>query len=602
MNENNVDKKTLKTYEFKEKNMDRTFDSKRLSKQVKAKSLPSNLFLAASILFGLTPSIIIVMVVGQLMNESLSIQHFFIASAGITVSLILKALFYALSIWKAHDAAYGALTDIRLAMIEHMKEMPLAFFQNRKTGDLANIIIHDVEQAEVYLAHAIPEIMSSTIIPAAIFVVVLLMDWRMGLAMISTLPLVYLLRKGVNNMWYRRARKFSASKQKMSEDLVEYIANISVIKAFAQDEQKTKNVINGMKEYLRWVKKSTIGVSIPMSVITMLMESGVILIIVVGSTLFLQGQVSAQQLILAFILGGVFSNSFSKMATFQHYGIVFNQSMRKVGSVLGEEAPERSNLFSQASAGDIVFEDVSFRYDGKEEEALSHINLTFKENSVNAIVGSSGSGKSTLANLIMGFWQPDSGRLSIGGRNIAHMTEQALIGLVSMVQQDVFLFNLTIAENIRIGKSDATREEIMEAAKRAQIHDFIISLPNGYDTMAGESGVKFSGGEKQRISIARMILKNAPIIILDEATAAIDPNNEQLIQEAISNLGNDKTIITIAHHLNTIISADQIIVMDAGKTVATGKHKELLATCPLYAEMVEQQNRVDLWQIKEEFV
>ena len=182
------------------------------------------------------------------------------------------------------------------------------------------------------------------------------------------------------------------------------------------------------------------------------------------------------------------------------------------------------------------------------------------------------------------------------------MTEQALIGLVSMVQQDVFLFNLTIAENIRIGKSDATREEIMEAAKRAQIHDFIISLPNGYDTMAGESGVKFSGGEKQRISIARMILKNAPIIILDEATAAIDPNNEQLIQEAISNLGKDKTIITIAHHLNTIISADQIIVMDAGKTVATGKHKELLSTCPLYAEMVEQQNRVDLWQIKEEFV
>ncbi|WP_324825219.1 ABC transporter ATP-binding protein [Sinanaerobacter sp. ZZT-01] len=581
--------------------MDKTFDSKKLSEQVKAKSLPSNIFLGASILFGLAPSIIIVVMVGFLMNGSFDMRHFGISAAGITASLLLKALFYALSIWKAHDAAYGTLTDIRLNMIEHMRRMPISFFQKRKTGDLANIINHDVEQAEVYLAHAIPEIMSSTIIPAAIFVVVLIMDWRMGLAMVSTLPLVYLLRKGVNSMWFRRARKFSASKQKMSEDLVEYIANISVIKAFAKEEQKTKNVLNGIKEYLRWVKKSTIGVSIPMSIITMLMESGVILIIMVGSTLFLEGQISVQQLILAFILGGVFSASFSKMATFQHYGIVFNQSMRNVGSVLGEEAPRRSNLLSEADAGDIVFKDVSFSYD-KDNEVLSYINLTFKENSLNAIVGSSGSGKSTLANLIMGFWEPDSGMVSIGGKNIADMTEQTLAGLVSMVQQDVFLFNLSIEENIRIGKPDATLEEIMEAAKRAQIHDFIVSLPKGYDTMAGEAGVKFSGGEKQRISIARMILKNAPIIILDEATAAIDPNNEHLIQKAISNLGKDKTIITIAHHLNTIVGANQIIVMDAGKAVAAGTHEELLATCPLYAEMVEQQNKVDTWQIKEELV
>jgi len=581
--------------------MEKTFDAQQLSKRVRAKSLPSNLFLAASILCGLVPSIIIVVMVGQLMNESFSIRNFAISAAGITVSLILKTSFYALSIWKAHDAAYGALTDIRLAMIEHMREMPLAFFQKRKTGDLANIINHDVEQAEVYLAHAIPEIMSSTIIQAAIFVVVLIMDWRMGLAMVCTLPLVYLLRKGVNSMWFRRARKFSASKQKMSEDLVEYIANISVIKAFAREEQKTTNVLNGIKEYLRWVKKSTIGVSIPMSIITMLMESGVILIIMVGSTLFLEGQVSVQQLILAFILGGIFSTSFSKMATFQHYGIVFNQSMRNVSSVLGEELPKCSNLFSEADAGDIVFEDVSFSYE-KDDEVLSKISLTFKENSLNAIVGSSGSGKSTLANLVMGFWQPDSGKISIGGKNIADMTEQALARLVSMVQQDVFLFNLSIVDNIRIGKPDATLEEIMKAAKRAQIHDFITSLPNGYDTMAGEAGVKFSGGEKQRISIARMILKSAPIIILDEATAAIDPNNEHLIQEAISNLGKDKTIITIAHHLNTIVSADQIIVMNAGGVVATGTHAELLATCPLYAEMVEQQNKVDTWKIKEELI
>lgn len=581
--------------------MGKIFDAQQLSKQVKAKSLPSNLFLALSIVCGLVPSIIIVGMVGQLMNESFSIQQFVISALGITVSLIFKATFYALSIWKAHDAAYGALTDIRLNIIEHLRQMPLSFFQKRKTGDLANIINHDVEQAEVYLAHAIPEIMSSTIIPAAIFIIVLVIDWRMGLAMACTLPPVYLLRKGVNSMWLRRARKFSASRKKMSEDLVEYIANISVIKAFAREEQKTTNVLNGIKEYLRWVKKSTIGVSIPMSIITMLMESGVILIVVVGSTLFLEGQVSVQQLILAFILGGVFSTSFSKMATFQHYGIVFNQSMSSIGSVLGENPPERSNLITKAVPGEIVFEDVSFSYDS-DEEVLSNINLTFHEGSLNAIVGSSGSGKSTLANLIMGFWKPDSGIISIGGKSIADMTEQALGSLVSMVQQDVFLFNLSIAENIRIGKPDATLEEIINAAKRAQIHDIIMSLPKGYETMAGEAGVKFSGGEKQRISIARMILKNAPIIILDEATAAIDPNNEHLIQEAISNLGKNKTIITIAHHLNTIVGADQIIVINAGEIVAAGTHKELLGTCSLYSEMIEQQNKVDTWQIKEELV
>lgn len=579
--------------------MQKTFDPKSLQTQVKAKMMPSNIFSAVSIICGLIPSVVIVMIVGFLMDGSMNVQRFAISAAAIILSLVLKAVFYGLSMWKAHYAAYGSLADIRMDMIEHMKEMPLSFFQKRKAGELTNIINHDVEQVEVYLAHGLPEIMSATLVPAAIFLVVLIMDWRLGLAMICTLPVITLLQKGLNKLWGGSMKQFSDSTRKMSEDLMEYIATIPVIKAFSREEQKTQNVLSGIQEYLRWVKKTMLSISVPMGFITTMLESGVVVTMIVGSILLSDGQISVQKFILALILGGVFSASFAKLATFQHYGIVFNQAMHNIGSVLGIAPPNRSNRFTETKAGDIVLQDVSFSYNGKEEN-LSHVNLTFEEGSVNAIVGSSGSGKSTLANLIMGFWQADSGTISIGGKNIDDMTEQALNSLVSIVQQDVFLFNLSIAENIRIGKQNATMNEIMEAAKRAQIHDFIMNLPQGYDTMAGEAGVKFSGGEKQRISIARMMLKNAPIIILDEATAAIDPNNEHLIQKAISNLGENKTIITIAHHLNTIVGADQIVVVDAGKIVDAGKHQELLASCPLYFEMVTQQNKVDTWQIKEE--
>uniref|UniRef100_UPI0028040B0C ABC transporter ATP-binding protein n=1 Tax=Stomatobaculum longum TaxID=796942 RepID=UPI0028040B0C len=230
---------------------------------------------------------------------------------------------------------------------------------------------------------------------------------------------------------------------------------------------------------------------------------------------------------------------------------------------------------------------------------LEDINLRFPKGSKTALVGASGCGKSTLANLLMGFWEPTDGHITIAGEDAAAFSEKQLNRLFSIVQQEVFLFNLSMEENIRIGKPDAGMEEIMDAAKKARIHDFIMLLPNGYQTMAGEAGIKFSGGEKQRISIARMILKDAPIIILDEATAAVDTENEAYIQAAIDDLSRDKTVIMIAHHLNTIRDADQIVVMDSGRIVDTGRHNELLDRCVLYRKMVENQNKVDNWKIKE---
>lgn len=560
--------------------------------------MSSNILVALNVIFGTIPSIIVVYMVGLMIDSALTKNIILLCGIGIAVCLALKALFYGLSLWKAHDAAYRSLTEIRVDMIEHLKKLPLGFFQKRKTGDLANIINHDVEEIEIYLAHALPEIVAATLAPVIIFIVVLLIDWRMGLALACTVPLVFLLSKGVNKLFKGSIMSFWNSTKKLSEDLLEYISTISVIKAFSREEQKTQNILDSMHDYNRWVKKFTLTLTLPMRLTDMILECGFAVMVIVGSLLLADGRISTQGFVLSLILAGIFTASFAKLQILHHSKLVFKNAINSIFSVIGEEPPLRGNSCFLGNSGDIAFDDVCFSYTAG-EETLSNVSLCFKENSVSAIVGASGSGKSTLANLIMGFWLPDSGKISIGGQNLSDMSERALSSLVSIVQQEVFLFNLSIEENIRIGKPAATHDEIVAAAKKAQIHDFIMSLPQGYGTLAGEAGVKLSGGEKQRISIARMMLKNAPIIILDEATAAIDPSNEQLIQKAINNLGENKTIIMIAHHLNTITNTNQIVVMDEGCVIATGKHEELLASCPLYSEMAAQQNRVDTWQIRE---
>ena len=338
--------------------------------------------------------------------------------------------------------------------------------------------------------------------------------------------------------------------------------------------------------------------SLPMGLITLFMESGVVLVMILGTYLLSIGQIEPPRLILAIVLGGLFTSSITKVATFQHYGIVFKQAMKGIWSILGVSAPNRPEHSDAPVNGEIVISDLSFAYNG-DGKVLENINLRFPKGSKTALVGASGCGKSTLANLLMGFWEPTDGHITIAGEDAATFSEKQLNRLFSIVQQEVFLFNLSMEENIRIGKPEACMEEIIAAAKKARIHDFIMSLPNGYQTTAGEAGVKFSGGEKQRISIARMILKDAPIIILDEATAAVDTENEAYIQAAIDDLSRDKTVIMIAHHLNTIRDADQIVVMDSGRVIDTGKHNPLLGRCALYRKMVENQNKVDNWKIKE---
>lgn len=570
----------------------------KLAKQVKGKNLSSNIFSATSILCDIFPTVIIVNLVGNLSSNTATTNIILLSGLGIALSLTLKSLFYALSIWKAHDTAYGTLSDIRIKIVNHLKNMNIGFFQKRQTGELTNIIDHDVEQIELYLGHSLPQIMATTLLPAITFIVIIIIDWRLGIALVTTLPFTVVFNMLLQRIWANPMKHFAESTKKMSADLMEYISTISVVKAFSKEEQKTTSLLKGMNDYIKWVKKALFSISIPMSIIAMFLEGGVVIMVILGSLMLTNNQINMEQFILAIILANVFSAAFAKIATLQHFGMVFNQSMNTIGSILDTPVPVRGNNAIPRGSLDIKFNDVNFSYTNK-KQTLKNINLHILQNSINAIVGTSGCGKSTLVNLLMGFWESNSGTITIGNINIQNLSEKSLSSLVSIVQQEVFLFNLTIEENIRIGKTDASDEEVVQAAKQAQIHDFIMELPNGYKTPIGESGINFSGGEKQRIAIARTILKNAPIVILDEATSAIDSNNEYLIQQAISNLSKCKTIITISHHLKTITNSDQIIVMDSGRIVSTGTHKELIDNCQLYIQMIEQQNEVDMWKIKE---
>ncbi len=576
-------------------------NKQEFTRQITGKNRMSNIMLCSKILLDLIPQVLLIYMVGLYFEASLKREHIIYGSCAILICFIGKSVCSYLATWTAHKAAYNCLTDLRLQIIRHLKKLTLGFFQVRKTGDLTNIVHHDVEQVEGYLAHSLPETMSATILPAVVFLIMLWVDWRLALAMIVGLPLMWLTKKISAGPWAKNFKIYSDSVTRMQENIMEYVTNIPVIKAFGKEETKTEKTIQAAKDYDYWAKKSMSGISVPMGLIILFMESGVVLVMILGTYLLSVGEISLQRLILAIILGGLFTSSIAKVATFQHYGIIFNQAMTGIWSILGVPVSSRPEQSADPINGDIVISDLDFSYN-EEEKVLEQINLHIPKGTKTALVGASGSGKSTLANLLMGFWKPSNGMITIAGEDISGISERQLNRLFSIVQQDVFLFNLSMEENIRIGKPDATKEEIIEAAKKARIHDFIISLPKGYQTTAGEAGVKFSGGEKQRISIARMILKDAPIIILDEATAAVDPENEVFIQAAIDDLSRDKTVIMIAHHLNTIRDVDQIVVMDKGQIVDKGRHETLLNRCGLYRKMAEAQNRVDHWAIKEESI
>ena len=573
-------------------------NEKELKESIVVQNRLSSILLILKILFDLIPQILLVYLINFLMNKNINnIKLIFLI---ILISFILKEAFYYFTVKIAHEKAYNKLIELRLNIIKHLKKLSLGFFKEHSTGELTNIIQHDVEQVEVYLAHGLPEIMSAMVIPVIVLISMFTVDYRLAFAMLTGIPLMFLVKKFSQNIMKKNFQIYFNQESKMQEELMEYVKNISVIKAFAKEEVISERTLKTTKEYINWVKKSMGAVTVPMGLINIFMEIGVVIVMILGSFFLSKGEITLPRFILSIILSSIFTSSINKTATLQHFSIVFKEAIKSIGKILTIALPiEKKD--DELQSGNIEFKNVNFEYI-QGSFKLQNINLLIEKNTLNAFVGPSGCGKSTIANLIMGFWDIENGQINISGKNISEYSEQSISKLIGNVQQEAILFNISIFENIAIGKENATKEEVIEAAKKARCHDFIEALPNKYDTKVGEMGVKLSGGEKQRVSIARMILKNAPILILDEAMAAVDSENEKLIEEAINDLSKNKTVITIAHHLNTIKNSNQIIVMNKGVIVDRGTHEELMNRCNFYQTMVKAQNKVDRWNLKEEVI
>ena len=575
-------------------------NEKELKESIVVQNRLSSILLILKILFDLIPQILLVYLINFLMNKNININNIKLIFLIILISFILKEVFYYFTVKIAHEKAYNKLIELRLNIIKHLKKLSLGFFKEHSTGELTNIIQHDVEQVEVYLAHGLPEIMSAMVIPVIVLISMFAVDYRLAFAMLTGIPLMFLVKKFSQNIMKKNFQIYFNQESKMQEELMEYVKNISVIKAFAKEEVISERTLKTAKEYINWVKKSMGAVTVPMGLINIFMEIGVVIVMILGSFFLSKGEITLPRFILSIILSSIFTSSINKTATLQHFSIVFKEAIKSIGKILTIALPiEKKD--DELQSGNIEFKNVNFEYI-QGSFKLQNINLLIEKNTLNAFVGSSGCGKSTIANLIMGFWDIENGQINISGKNISEYSEQSISKLIGSVQQEAILFNISIFENIAIGKENATKEEVIEAAKKARCHDFIEALPNKYDTKVGEMGVKLSGGEKQRISIARMILKNAPILILDEAMAAVDSENEKLIEEAINDLSKNKTVITIAHHLNTIKNSNQIIVMNKGVIVDRGTHEELMNRCNFYQTMVKAQNKVDRWNLKEEVI
>ena len=575
-------------------------NEKELKESIVVQNRLSSILLILKILFDLIPQILLVYLINFLMNKNININNIELIFLIILISFILKEAFYYFTVKIAHEKAYNKLIELRLNIIKHLKKLSLGFFKEHSTGELTNIIQHDVEQVEVYLAHGLPEIMSAMVIPVIVLISMFTVDYRLAFAMLTGIPLMFLVKKFSQNIMKKNFQIYFNQESKMQEELMEYVKNISVIKAFAKEEVISERTLKTAKEYINWVKKSMGAVTVPMGLINIFMEIGVVIVMILGSFFLSKGEITLPRFILSIILSSIFTSSINKTATLQHFSIVFKEAIKSIGKILTIAFPiEKKD--DELQSGDIEFKNVNFEYI-QGSFKLQNINLLIEKNTLNAFVGPSGCGKSTIANLIMGFWDIENGQINISGKNISEYSEQSISKLIGSVQQEAILFNISIFENIAIGKENATKEEVIEAAKKARCHDFIEALPNKYDTKVGEMGVKLSGGEKQRISIARMILKNAPILILDEAMAAVDSENEKLIEEAINDLSKNKTVITIAHHLNTIKNSNQIIVMNKGVIVDRGTHEELMNRCNFYQTMVKAQNKVDRWNLREEVI
>lgn len=513
---------------------------------------------------------------------------------------LLRVACHGISTILAHISAYTILEGIRLKIADRLMKAPLGEVMGRRIGYLKNIIMDKVEDLEPPLAHMIPELTSNLLLPVAIFIWMLVIDWRMGLAVLispvlAMIPMFFLMRN-----YNSQYAAYMEANNHVNSIIIEYVEGIEVVKAFNQSTssyEKFVNAVQSFKEFtLAWFKSTWKSMNLMMSI----MPTTLLGVLPVGLLLVQNGSISPAELAMGIILSLSIVGPLMKATTFINEAKSMEYAVEAANELLNLPVLPDSGKIVSIPHNDIALKHVTFSYDGSEQnEVLHDVNLELPEGSFTALVGPSGGGKSTIARLIARFWDVTGGSITIGGKNVKELSIRQLSELVSFVTQDNFLFNCSLKENIRLGNPNATDEEVYAAAKAACCDEFIVRLDKGYDTPAGDAGKRLSGGEKQRIAIARAILKNAPIVILDEATAFTDPQNEDKIQKSIMALSKGKTLLVIAHRLSTIQNADQIVVLKKGRIVDCGKQEELLKRCPLYADMWKAHIGAKNWSVSE---
>ena len=513
---------------------------------------------------------------------------------------LLRVACHGISTILAHISAYTILEGIRLKIADRLMKAPLGEVMGRRIGYLKNIIMDKVEDLEPPLAHMIPELTSNLLLPVVIFTWMMVIDWRMGLAVLiapvlAMIPMFFLMRN-----YNSQYAAYMEANNHVNSIIIEYVEGIEVVKAFNQSTstyEKFVNAVQSFKEFtLAWFKSTWKSMNLMMAI----MPTTLLGVLPVGLLLVQNGSISPAELAMGIILSLSIVGPLMKATTFINEAKSMEYAVEAANELLNLPVLPDSGKIVSIPHNDIALKHVTFSYDGSEQnEVLHDVNLELPEGSFTALVGPSGGGKSTIARLIARFWDVTGGNITIGGKNIKELSIRQLSELVSFVTQDNFLFNCSLKENIRLGNPNATDEEVYAAAKAACCDEFIVRLDKGYDTPAGDAGKRLSGGEKQRIAIARAILKNAPIVILDEATAFTDPQNEDKIQKSIMALSKGKTLLVIAHRLSTIQNADQIVVLKKGRIVDCGKQEELLKRCPLYADMWKAHIGAKNWSVSE---
>ena len=547
--------------------------------------LKTSVFIASiGVIAGIVPYIAASRILVELLkgNEDFKIYSLWLGIG--LLSYILKSFLYSMALSVSHKATFSVLKDVRLRMLEKLPKMPLGEIISVPSGNFKQIIVDQVESMEKPLAHLLPEMTSNLLGSLSIFIYLLFLDWRMALLSLVSIPVGMLFMGLVMKNYAVQYEGSVKVNREMNSAIIEYVNGIEVIKTFNQDKRsyaKYKDkVIANARYFYEWMKSCQLPVSLSKNI----SPTTMITVLPFGWYFYISGSLSAEVFISVIILSLGIAGPLLETINFVDGLAKIGTIANSINLILEGKEQKHSDREVTIQQYNIDLQNVKFGYE-EEKEILHGISLNIKEGTTVAFVGPSGSGKSTLAKLIAGYWDIMEGNINIGGHNLKEIPLKQLYSLTAFVSQDNFLFNESIRENIRMGNPSASDKEVEDIAKKSGCHDFIMKMEHGYDTVVGSSGSHVSGGERQRISIARAMLKNAPIVILDEATSYIDPENEVIIKQALSKLIKDKTVIIIAHRLSTITDAEQIFLIENGKLVSYGKHDELLKGCELYRNM-----------------